>query len=102
MDSYTPRLLSRGLRAIIGKGNRSPEVMEALKKYNAVYFVTFGGAGALISGCIKKADVIAYPDLAAESIMKLQIADFPAIVANDIYGNDLYAAGRAAYCKEEV
>jgi fumarate hydratase subunit beta len=102
MDGYTPQLLSEGLRAIIGKGNRSSEVTEALIKYNAVYFVTFGGAGALISKCIKKAEVIAYPDLAAEAIMKLEIVDFPAIVANDIYGSDLYVTGRAAYRKEEV
>jgi fumarate hydratase subunit beta len=73
-----------------------------LKKYNAVYFVTFGGAGALISKCIKKAEVIAYPELAAEAVMKLEIEDLPAIVANDIYGNDLYETGRKAYCKTEV
>lgn len=102
MDGYTPKLLSQGLRAIIGKGNRSPEVIEAVKKYHALYFVTFGGAGALISKCIKKAEVIAYPELAAEAIMRLEVENFPAIVANDIYGNDLYAAGRAAYSKMEV
>jgi fumarate hydratase subunit beta len=102
MDGYTPRLLSQGLRAIIGKGNRSSEVIGALKKYNAVYFVTFGGVGALISKCIKKAEVIAYPELAAEAIMKLEIEDLPAIVANDIYGNDLYETGRKAYSKTEV
>ncbi len=102
MDEYTPKLLSQGLRAIIGKGNRSPEVIQTLKKYNAVYFVTFGGAGALISKCIKKAEVIAYPELAAEAVMRLEIEDLPAIVANDIYGNDLYETGRAAYQKTEV
>jgi fumarate hydratase subunit beta len=102
MDGYTPQLLSQGLRAIIGKGNRSSEVIQALKKYNAVYFVTFGGAGALISKCIKKAEVIAYPELAAEAVMKLEIEDLPAIVANDIYENDLYETGRKAYCKTEV
>jgi len=102
MDGYPPKLLSQGLRAIIGKGNRSPEVVEALKKYNAVYFVTFGGAGALISKCIKKAEVIAYPELAAEAVMRLEIEGLPAIVANDIYGSDLYETGRAAYRKTEV
>jgi fumarate hydratase subunit beta len=102
MDGYTPQLLSKGLRAIIGKGNRSPEVIQALKKYNAVYFVTFGGAGALKSKCIKKAEVIAYPELAAEAVMRLEIEDLPAIVANDIYGNDLYETGKAAYRKTEV
>ena len=102
MDGYTPQLLSKGLRAIIGKGNRSSEVIQALKKYNAVYLVTFGGAGALISKCIKKAEVIAYPELAAEAVIRLKIEDLPAIVANDIYGNDMYATGRAAYRKTEV
>ncbi len=102
MDGYTPELLSKGLRAIIGKGNRSPEVITALNKYNAVYLVTFGGAGALISKCIKKAEVVAYPELAAEAIMKLEIEDFPAIVANDIYGNDLYETSKALYQKKGV
>ena len=102
MDNYTPPLLAAGLRAMIGKGSRSPEVKEAIKKYKAVYFVTIGGAGALLSRAIKKAEVIAYPDLAAEAIMRLEVADFPAIVANDIYGGDLFAQGRARYQEEKV
>jgi len=102
MDIYTPLLLAAGLKATIGKGSRSTEVKEAIKKYQAVYFVTIGGAGALLSRAIKKAEVIAYPDLAAEAIMRLEVADFPAIVANDIYGGDLFAQGRARYQKEKA
>jgi len=102
MDIYTPLLLAAGLKAMIGKGSRSTEVKEAIKKYQAVYFVTIGGGGALLSRAIKKAEVIAYPDLAAEAIMRLEVADFPAIVANDIYGDDLFAQGRARYQKEKA
>ena len=102
MDIYTPPLLTVGLRAIIAKGNRSEEVKEAIKKHRAVYFVTIGGAGALLSKAIKKAKVIAYPELAAEAIMQLELEGFPAIVANDIYGGDLFIQGRAAYRKGGV
>ena len=102
MDIYTPPLLAAGLRAMIGKGSRSAEVKEAIKKYRAVYFVTFGGAGALLSRAIKKAEVIAYPELATEAIMRLEVADFPTIVANDIYGGDLFIQGRAKYQKERA
>ncbi len=94
MDIYTPPLLAAGLRAMIGKGSRSPEVKEAIKKYKAVYFVTFGGAGALLAKSIKKAEIIAYPELAAEAIMRLEMGDFPAIVANDIYGGDLFTQSK--------
>ena len=102
MDIYTPPLLAIGLRAMIGKGSRSQEIKEAIKKHHAVYFVTIGGAGALLSKAIKKAKVIAYPELAAEAIMRLELEGFPAIVANDIYGNDLFMQGRASYRKEGV
>ena len=101
MDIYTPPLLAAGLRAMIGKGNRSTEVKEAIKKYKAVYFVTIGGAGALLSKAIKKAEVVAYPDLAAEAIMRLEVADFPAIVANDAFGGDLFQQGKARYQKKQ-
>jgi len=100
MDVYTPPLLAIGLRAMIGKGSRSEEVKEIIKKHRAVYFVTIGGAGALLSKAIKKAKVIAYPDLATEAIMRLELEGFPAIVANDIYGDDLFMQGRASYRKE--
>lgn len=99
MDIYTPSLLAIGLRAMIGKGSRSQETREAIKKHWAIYFVTFGGAGALLSKAIKKAKVIAYPDLATEAIMQLELEGFPAIVANDIYGGDLFIQGRARYGK---
>ena len=101
MDIYTPPLIAAGLRAMIGKGNRSTEVKEAIKKYKAVYFVTIGGAGALLSRAIKKAEVVAYEDLAAEAIMRLEVADFPAIVANDAFGGDLFQQGKARYQKKQ-
>lgn len=97
MDAYTPRLIAAGLRAMIGKGSRSREVKEAIKKYKAVYLAATGGAGALIARSIKKAEVIAYEDLGAEAIVRLEVDDFPAIVVNDIYGGDLYEEGKARY-----
>jgi len=82
---------------MIGKGNRSPEVRETIKKYKAVYLVATGGAGALLAKSIKQAEVIAYEDLGAEAIMRLTVENFPAIVANDIYGEDLFERGKAKY-----
>ncbi|MBI4712477.1 MAG: Fe-S-containing hydro-lyase [Planctomycetes bacterium] len=97
MDIYTPKLLELGLKGMIGKGQRSAELLEALKKYRAVYFVAVGGAGALLKERIKKAEIIAYPELGPESIRKLEVQDFPVIVANDIYGNDLFTEGVNKY-----
>jgi fumarate hydratase subunit beta len=97
MDIYTPRLLAAGLRVMIGKGVRSPEVKEALKKYKAVYLGAVGGAGALISKTIIKSEVIAYPELGPEAVLKLEVKDFPATVINDIYGGDLYVEGKEKY-----
>jgi len=97
MDSYTPRLIAAGLRAMIGKGNRSAAVKEAMKKHKAVYFAASGGAGALLSKSIKQAEVIAYEELGAEAILRLNVEGFPAIVANDIYGTDLFQQGQARY-----
>jgi fumarate hydratase subunit beta len=97
MDSYSPRLIAAGLKGMIGKGARSQVVKDAIKKYKAVYLGAIGGAGALISTSIKKAEVIAYEDLGAEAIRRLEVEDFPAIVINDIYGNDLYEEGKAKY-----
>jgi len=97
MDGYTPRLIAAGLRAMIGKGNRSAAVKEAMKKHKAVYFVATGGAGALLSKSIKQAEVIAYEDLGAEAILRLNVENFPAIVANDIYGADLFQQGKSRY-----
>lgn len=97
MDVYTPALLAHGLKGMIGKGSRSQVVKEAIVKYKAVYFAAIGGAGALISRTIKKAEVIAYEDLGTEAIYRLDVENFPAVVINDIYGNDLYIQGKARY-----
>ncbi len=97
MDIYTPRLIAAGIRAMIGKGGRSPEVKEAIKKYKAIYFATIGGAGALLAKSIKRIEVVAYEDLGTEAIWWLNVDNFPAIVANDIYGNDLFEQGKAKY-----
>ena len=90
MDDFSPKLIANGLRAMIGKGYRGEEVREALKKYAAVHLATIGGAGALLSRHIASAEVIAYEDLGTEAIRKLQVVDFPAIVAYDSYGNSVY------------
>ena len=90
MDKYAPRLLDLGLKAMIGKGKRTPEVIEAIKRNNGVYFAAVGGAGALLSKCIKSSEVICYDDLGAEAIRKLYVEDFPVIVVVDSQGNNLY------------
>jgi fumarate hydratase subunit beta len=97
MDTYSPRLMAEGLKGMIGKGMRSGEVKETMKKYKAVYLGAIGGAGALISGCIKKADVVAYDDLGPEALRRIAVQDFPATVINDIYGGDLYEEGRSPF-----
>lgn len=97
MDPYAPALIAKGLKGMIGKGSRGPEVIEAMKKYKAVYFAATGGAGALISKSIKKAEVVAYEDLGPEAIRRLEVEEFPAITVNDIYGNDLYVEGKKKY-----
>ncbi len=99
MDPYTPRLLAAGLKGMIGKGVRSPEVKQAMKKYGAVYLAAVGGAGALISRCIIKAEVIAYPDLGPEALLKIEVKDFPATVIVDNSGTDLYVAGKREYTR---
>ncbi len=100
MDPYTPLLLEHGLKGMIGKGNRGKEVVEAMKKYKAVYFAAVGGAAALISRSIKKAEVVAYEDLGTEAIRRLEVEDFPVVVANDIHGNDLYEEGKRIYSQD--
>lgn len=97
MDAYTPRMLEQGLKGMIGKGMRTEEVKEAIKKYKAVYMAAVGGAGALIAKRIKEAKVVAYPELGAEAIYELIVEDYPAIVVNDIWGGDLYIEGRQKY-----
>jgi fumarate hydratase subunit beta len=91
MDAFSPMLIAKGLKAMIGKGYRSVEVRDALKKYGAVHFSTIGGAGALLSKHIVSAEVLAYEDLGTEAVRKLQVVDFPAIVAYDSYGSTIYA-----------
>ena len=90
MDKYTPTLLDLGLKGMIGKGKRSPEVIESIKKNKSVYFAAIGGAGALLSKCIKKAKVIAYDDLGTEAIRELYVENLPVIVVIDSKGNNLY------------
>jgi fumarate hydratase subunit beta len=97
MDSYAPILIEKGLKGMIGKGSRGDGVIDAMKKYKAVYFAATGGAGALISKAIRKSEVVAYEDLGTEAIREMEVKDFPAIVVNDIYGNDLYKEGRQKY-----
>ena len=97
MDAYSPTLIREGLTGMIGKGKRGPEVIDAMKTYGAVYFGAIGGCGALLSKCIKKAEVIAYDDLGAEAIRRLEVEDFPAVVIIDSEGNNLYETGRADY-----
>ena len=99
MDAYTPRLLAAGLKGMIGKGVRSQEVKDAMKKYKAVYLGAVGGAGALISKTIVKSEVVAYADLGPEAVLKLEVKDFPATIINDIHGGDLYVEGREKYKK---
>lgn len=97
MDIYTPALLARGLKGMIGKGQRSPEVKEAIKSYKAVYFGAVGGAGALISRKIKKVEIMAFAELGPEAIRRLEVEDLPAVVINDSYGGDLYEEARLRY-----
>lgn len=100
MDIYSPRLIAEGLKGMIGKGPRSKAVKDAMVKYKAVYLGAIGGAGALISKSIKEAEVVAYEELGAEALRRLEVEDFPVTVINDIYGGDLYEEGKAKYRKE--
>jgi len=99
MDSFAPTLHRLGLKGTIGKGSRNNEVKESLKKYKAVYLAAVGGAGALISKSVEKAEVVAYPELGPEAIRKIQVKEFPCIVINDMHGGDLYEEGKKKYQK---
>jgi len=101
MDSFAPKLIEVGLKGMIGKGARSDEVKEYIKKHKAIYFAAVGGAAALIAKSIQKSEVIAYDDLGSEAIRRMEVIDFPAIVINDIYGNDLYEMGQKEYNIED-
>ena len=100
MDAYSPTLIANGQTGMIGKGKRGPEVIAAMKEHGAVYFGAIGGCGALLSKCIKKAEIVAYEDLGAEAIRRLEVEDFPAIVIIDSEGNNLYEMGRKAYLEQ--
>ena len=97
MDAYSPALIAIGQTGMIGKGKRNAEVIAAMKEYGAVYFGATGGCGALLSKCIKKAEIVVYEDLGAEAIRKLEVEDFPVTVIIDSEGNNLYENGRQAY-----
>ena len=101
MDAYSPTLISLGQTGMIGKGKRSQDVIAAMKEHGAVYFGAIGGCGALLSQCIKKAEVIAYDDLGAEAIRRLEVENFPVVVIIDSEGNNLYETGRAAYLSKK-
>ena len=100
MDKYTPTLIAQGMRGMIGKGFRGPEVIKACQEYGAVYFVAVGGAAALISQAIKGEQMIAYEDLGPEAIRRYEVENFPAIVGIDVFGNDFYKIGQAKYKKD--
>ena len=97
MDAYSPTLIALGQTGMIGKGKRSPEVVAAMKEHGAAYFGAIGGCGALLIKCIKKAELVAYEDLGAEAIRRLEVEDFPVVVIIDSEGNNLYESGRRAY-----
>ena len=101
MDKYAPTLLDLGEKAMIGKGKRSKEVMDAIVRNHAVYFAAVGGAGALLSKCITKSEIVCYEDLGAEAIRKLEVKDFPVIVVIDSEGNNLYETAIKEYCTLE-
>ena len=98
MDAYAPRLLDLGLAGMIGKGNRSKAVMDSIKNNTCVYFAATGGAGALISRCIRKYTVLAWPELGPEAFAAMEVEDFPATVVADCFGGDQYAEGSRPYC----
>jgi fumarate hydratase subunit beta len=99
MDAYAPRLIEKGLKGMIGKGARSKEVLEAMRRFKCMYFTTVGGAGALIAQRITRSEIIAYEDLGAEAVRKLTVENFPVFVVNDIHGNDLYQEGVRKYAR---
>jgi len=102
MDKYVEPLLKKGLKGMIGKGNRTEAVRELLKKYKAVYFAAIGGTAVLLKKHIKSSELIAYEDLGTEAIRKLYVEDFPVIVANDIYGGDIFEEGQKKYAEIEL
>ncbi len=102
MDPFTPAMLHAGVRAFLGKGARSVETKEAIKKLGAVYLVTYGGAGALLAKAVRRAEVAAYPELGAEAVLRLEVANLPAFVAYDIYSGDLFAEEIPKYARDPI
>ena len=102
MDPYTAPLLAAGLKGMIGKGNRSAAVRGAMQASGAIYFVAVGGAAALVVEHVMRAELVAFEDLGTEAIRRLEVADLPLVVANDLHGRDLFELGRAAYRREEA
>ena len=100
MDRYAPTLLDLGEKAMIGKGKRSKEVMDAIVRNKAVYFAAVGGAGALLSKCVVKSEIVCYEDLGAEAILKMEVKDFPVVVVADSEGNNLYETATREFCLE--
>ncbi len=99
MDAYAPRMYEYGVKATIGTGNRNQAVVDSLVKHKAVYLIAVGGLGATLSGCIKSAKVIAYPELGTEALWEFRVEDFPAIVANDTQGRDVFKEGQEVWAK---
>jgi len=102
MDPFTPDMLQAGVRVMIGKGARSAEVKKVMSKHGAVYLVTYGGAGALLAKTVCQVEVVAYPELGAEAVLRLEVTGFPAVVAYDIYGSDLFAEEIPKYARELI
>ena len=100
MDAYSPALIALGQTGMIGKGKRGEAVVDAMRLYGAVYLGAIGGLGALLGKCVKKAEVIAYPDLGAEAVRRLEVENFPVVVVIDSEGNNLYETGRRAYLEQ--
>jgi fumarate hydratase subunit beta len=100
MDPYSPLLIERGLRGMIGKGSRSEEVRRAMQEHGCVYFAAIEGTAALLARCVKEAEIVAYEDLDAEAIRRLVVEDFPVVVVNDLYGRDLYEEGRQKWRRQ--
>ena len=100
MDPYSPLLIERGLRGMVGKGLRSEEVRSAMREHGCVYFGAVEGTAALLARCVKEAEIVAYEDLGAEAIRRLVVEDFPVVVVNDLYGGDLYREGRERWRRQ--
>lgn len=99
MDPYAPMLLDAGLKMMIGKGNRSPDVIDAIVRNHAVYFAAMGGAGALMGSCVDRAEIVCYEDLGCEAIRRLEVSNMPLTVAVDSRGENIYTSGPEAYLK---